>query len=70
MAAKVNIEKTEPDQTADEWRNWEQEIVKICYVCEKILFFSMSFFTRGHLMSDAFYLMTEYKRQRNITIQK
>ena len=52
MAAKVNIEKTEPDQTADEWRNWEQEIVKICYVCEKILFFSMSFFTRGHLRED------------------
>ena len=63
VAAKVNIEKTESDQTADEWRNWEQEIVWICYVCE-------FFFTRGHLMSDAFYLMTEYKRQRNITIQK
>ena len=43
VAAKVNIEKTESDQTADEWRNWEQEIVKICYVCEKILFFPWVF---------------------------
>ena len=69
MAAKVNIEKTESDQTADEWRNWEQEIVKFVTSVKKF-FFSMIFFTRGHLMSDAFYLMTEYKRQRNITIQK